>query len=61
MPIDIEVKSPCIGVCVIDDMTNLCQGCYRTLVEIEQWWDLDANQKQAVIDQLSAREAQLFD
>jgi len=31
------MKSPCIGVCKIDDNTDLCKGCYRTLEEIKQW------------------------
>ncbi len=33
------VQSPCIGVCAIDDATDLCQGCFRTLDEIQDWWD----------------------
>ena len=55
-----ETQSPCIGVCSMDDSTGLCQGCYRTMDEIQQWWDLDNTQKQVVIDLAGEREAQQF-
>ena len=58
---DKEIQSPCIGVCSMDDSTGLCQGCYRTMDEIQGWWDLDNMQKQAVIDIASEREEQAFD
>lgn len=56
-----EIQSPCIGVCSMDDLTGLCLGCFRTLDEIQGWWDMDANAKQAVITNASAREASGFD
>ena len=56
-----EIQSPCIGVCSMDDSTGLCQGCYRTMDEIQGWWDLDNAQKQAVINLASEREELLFD
>jgi uncharacterized protein len=55
-----EIQSPCIGVCSMDDLTGLCQGCYRTMAEIEQWWDLDNTAKQAIVTAASAREADAF-
>lgn len=45
----------------MDDLTGLCQGCYRTLDEIQQWWDLDQHQQKEVIHKATQREAQLFD
>ena len=56
-----EIQSPCIGVCSMDDSTGLCQGCYRTMDEIQGWWDLDNTQKQVVISLASQREEQAFD
>ena len=56
-----EVKSPCIGVCSMNEQTGLCHGCYRNIDEIKQWWDLNNLQKQAVLDKLAAREAATFD
>lgn len=58
---EIEIKSPCIGVCSMNDSTGLCLGCYRTMDEIQQWWDLDNTQKQSVINLASERETQAFD
>jgi uncharacterized protein len=58
---DQEIQSPCIGVCSMDDLSGLCLGCYRTLQEIQGWWDLDNTGKQAVVEQASEREAQAFD
>jgi uncharacterized protein len=55
-----EVQSPCIGVCSMDDSTGFCLGCYRTLDEIQQWWDLDNTQKQAVVDSANVRESAQF-
>ncbi len=57
----IEIQSPCIGVCSMDDLSGLCQGCYRTLDEIQAWWDFTPQQKQAVIEKATEREAELFD
>ena len=57
---DQEIQSPCIGVCSMDDSTGLCLGCYRTMVEIQGWWDLDNAQKKSVVDLASEREAAQF-
>ena len=56
----IEIESPCVGVCAMDEETGFCQGCYRTLDEIQQWWDLDNTQKQVVVDEANARLEQQF-
>ncbi len=39
------VPSPCTGVCRIDPTTAQCQGCQRTLSEIEAWSTLSNSQK----------------
>jgi predicted Fe-S protein YdhL (DUF1289 family) len=56
-----EVESPCISICTMDEMTGFCQGCYRTIKEIEKWWDLDNNQKQAIVDLSKQRELSAFE
>ena len=60
MLIEIDIESPCIGVCAMEEATGFCQGCCRTLDEIKQWSDLDNKQKQVVIDEANARLAQQF-
>ncbi len=52
-----EVPSPCISVCVIDAPTGLCAGCYRTLDEIAGWIGLSAEQRRALVAELSLRRA----
>ena len=45
-----ENKSPCIGVCVLDE-NNICIGCRRTIEEIirmgndGELWDIAENSK----------------
>jgi len=49
--------SPCISICVIDEPTGLCAGCYRTLAEIAGWIDLSAPERRAIIEELPLRRA----
>ena len=32
-----DVPSPCVGVCRMDPVRQLCEGCWRTLDEIAAW------------------------
>jgi predicted Fe-S protein YdhL (DUF1289 family) len=52
-----EVPSPCVSICVIDEPTGLCAGCYRTLDEIAGWIDLSAAERRAVVANLALRRA----
>jgi uncharacterized protein len=49
------VASPCTSVCIVDAVTGLCCGCFRTLEEIAGWIDLSAAEKRGVIEALDAR------
>ena len=49
------VASPCVNVCVMDDATGLCRGCYRTLDEIARWSVMPEREKRAVIVILKQR------
>ena len=60
MLLETEIESPCIGVCAMDEVTGFCQGCYRTIEEIKQWWDLDNTQKQLVVQKSNERVEQQF-
>lgn len=55
-----NIVSPCIGVCSMND-AGLCAGCYRTMDEIREWWDMTNTQRDGVMQQLSAREESVFD
>ena len=52
-----SVASPCTSVCIIDPVTGLCGGCFRTLEEISGWIDFSATEKRTVIAALDARRA----
>ena len=55
------VESPCINVCSMNNATGYCQGCYRTIEEIQSWWDYTFNQKSDVIKKTWARQEAAFD
>ena len=58
---NVAISSPCIGVCSMDDLTGFCQGCYRTIDEIQAWWEMDDQQQKETINKAAQREAELFD
>lgn len=58
---DPAVNSPCVGVCTMNAATELCAGCYRTIEEIRQWWDMSEEQRAELIYQLEQRQIALFD
>jgi len=43
------IESPCIKVCTLDQATNLCTGCLRSLDEIRAWRDASDEQKHAIV------------
>jgi predicted Fe-S protein YdhL (DUF1289 family) len=56
-----EVPSPCVSVCVIDQPTGLCAGCFRTLGEIAGWIDLPPAERRALLARLVQRRAAFGD
>lgn len=52
---ELTIASPCISVCAMDDVSGLCIGCYRTLDEIQGWWDLGNTQKKTIMEAVSQR------
>jgi predicted Fe-S protein YdhL (DUF1289 family) len=54
---DADLPSPCISVCVMDQHSGLCIGCFRNIDEICAWSALGDNGKREVwrwIEQRSA-------
>jgi predicted Fe-S protein YdhL (DUF1289 family) len=51
------IASPCTKVCVMDEATGLCRGCYRTLDEIARWGTMSDGERSAVVAELPARRA----
>lgn len=50
-----RAESPCIGVCVIDEVSGLCEGCLRTLEEIAIWGSSTDAQRRQVLARIDAR------
>ena len=53
------IISPCIGICSMND-AGLCAGCYRSIDEIREWWDMGHEQREAVMSVLDGREQAAF-
>jgi hypothetical protein len=50
-----NMDTPCVSVCVLDDTTGYCIGCGRSLREIASWSDLPGEQRGAISGVLPAR------
>ena len=51
----IDIPSPCMGVCRLDEATRLCQGCLRTTHEIARWPYADAPERLEILQRLRER------
>lgn len=53
----LEIESPCVRECVVDQHTGFCRGCYRTLQEISYWVSYTPDERRRVTTLLHARKA----
>lgn len=44
--------TPCIGVCQIDPLTNICKGCKRTADQIRDWQKYSSSEQMEVMRRL---------
>lgn len=49
------IWSPCIKVCFVDQPTQTCVGCFRTLEELGRWTKMTPDEREAVKPKLEAR------
>lgn len=54
-----SIPSPCIGLCRLEEETELCGGCARTGGEIATWSTLSRSARREVWDALPGRRARL--
>ena len=47
--------SPCVSICTMDPVSQLCRGCYRTIDEIASWSRLTPEAKRRIIAALPER------
>ena len=51
-------SSPCNGICIMDEDTELCVGCLRTSDEIANWEEYSDEQRAEVLREITRREAE---
>jgi predicted Fe-S protein YdhL (DUF1289 family) len=49
-----NAQSPCIENCILNDK-KICVGCFRSLVEIAQWSQMDDRMRLEVLDKAENR------
>jgi predicted Fe-S protein YdhL (DUF1289 family) len=54
------IPSPCVGVCRVNHIVGLCEGCMRTLDEISRWSVMSEDEKLSVWQRLSERRDEEF-
>ena len=52
---DGEVPSPCISICRVNEITGVCEGCFRTLGEIASWSSAGDEDKRGIWTMLELR------
>lgn len=53
------VPSPCIGVCTLDaTWGQMCVGCHRFLIEINNWQYYSDIEKQQIVDRITSLRAE---
>jgi uncharacterized protein len=52
-----SMPSPCISICQMDPLADVCLGCYRTRQEIASWSRLNSEEQRALLDVLNERRA----
>lgn len=54
-----EIQSPCVGICAMSEETGYCLGCYRTIDEIRNWWDMSNAERQETVSACEQRQIDL--
>ena len=52
-----DLDSPCVKLCIIHPVEQLCSGCYRSLDEIRRWSQMSNNERANIIADLPGRTA----
>jgi predicted Fe-S protein YdhL (DUF1289 family) len=53
-----KIPSPCISICQMDPVKEVCKGCYRTRKEIGQWPSMDGAAQRQLLEALKQRRAE---
>ena len=55
-----EIQSPCINICRFNNQTGLCEGCKRTMDEIENWPFYSDSEKLLVLEKIDIRKISIL-
>lgn len=50
-----SIPSPCINVCRMDPVSQLCSGCFRSLDEIAGWAAASNPERVAILARVTSR------
>ncbi len=53
-----KIPSPCISICQMDPVKEVCIGCYRTRKEIAQWPTMNGEAQHQLLGELKQRRAE---
>ena len=49
------ISSPCIGICQLDVLTDMCVGCFRTRQEVAIWSVVSDGEKKEILTRSKSR------
>ena len=52
----VNVLTPCLGICRINQRSQLCEGCRRSAAEVAEWLFYSNEKKRAIMEQLVDRD-----
>jgi predicted Fe-S protein YdhL (DUF1289 family) len=53
----ISPESPCNNECIIDPVTHLCKGCFRTIEEIIRWSFISDKERNEILLKVEKRKS----
>ena len=53
-----RMPSPCISICQMDSVKEICKGCYRTRKEIAQWPTMEVEAQRQLLEALKQRRSE---
>ena len=51
----LKIESPCINNCKLNETTNICEGCGRTIKEIMQWTVMTDEERKTIMKRVGGR------
>jgi uncharacterized protein len=55
------METPCIKICLVDERSQLCVGCHRTLDEISRWAVIGPGERRRIMAELPLRRVDIVD